>query len=111
MPRRAPRRDTNEAAIVRALEAVGATVQRLDAPGVPDLLIGFRGSNYLIECKSTTYGPARARRFTPDQRSWLLRWRGQRAVVTKPSDALHAIWATGAKSPRILEPTAAELAP
>ena len=42
--RRAARRDDNEAAIVEALRAVGASVEILgNGDGVPDLLVGYAG--------------------------------------------------------------------
>jgi hypothetical protein len=44
-------RDGNEAAIVDALRAAGATVTRLGDAGVPDLLVGYRGSTLLLEIK------------------------------------------------------------
>jgi len=45
----AKKRDANELEIVRALEAIGATVHRLD---VFDLLVGYRGRSHLIEIKT-----------------------------------------------------------
>lgn len=92
VPRRAPRRDANEPAIIAALEAIGASVTQLDAPGVPDLLVGWRGRTFCIEVKDGAKSPSR-RKLTPDQRRWALRWRGHRAVCLSPNDAL---WAIGA---------------
>lgn len=47
----ARQRDVNEAEIVRALEAIGATVTRLNEAGVPDLLVGYQGKTKLLEVK------------------------------------------------------------
>jgi hypothetical protein len=47
----AKRRDSNELEIVRALQAVGATVERLD---FVDLIVCFRGGLFLIEVKTAT---------------------------------------------------------
>lgn len=52
--RRAARRDANEAEIIRALRAVGASVHQLSGAGVPDLLVGYRGRTLLLEVKTAT---------------------------------------------------------
>lgn len=53
MSRWARSRDANEPDIVKALEAVGASVQRTyGMEGEPDLLVGYLGRNYLIEVKN-----------------------------------------------------------
>lgn len=46
-----PRRDPNEAETVALLEAAGCVVWRLSQAGIPDLLCGYRGRWFLIECK------------------------------------------------------------
>ena len=79
------RNDANTDAIVEALEAVGATVTRLGNP--LDLLVGRRGTNYLLEVK-TASGKLRA-----SQKRFLSLWRGQAAVVRSADEALHAIGA------------------
>jgi len=48
----AKRRDANEATIVIALRAVGASVLHLDGKGVPDLLVGYEGKTHLLEVKN-----------------------------------------------------------
>lgn len=45
------RRDDNEAAIVKALRAAGATVIQLSGRKVCDLLVGFRGKTFLMGVK------------------------------------------------------------
>lgn len=96
--RLAVQRDANEPAIVAALEAVGATVTRLNMRDVPDLLVGFRRENYLLEVKR----PAGKRGGTSDdgqrlsegQEIWHCTWRGRTpAVVRTPEEALIAIGA------------------
>lgn len=42
MPNFARMRDKNEAGIVKALEAAGASVTKLNGTGVPDLLVGYQ---------------------------------------------------------------------
>jgi hypothetical protein len=45
------RRDWNEAEIVKALRKAGALVWRLNGPGIPDLLVSFRGKWSVLEVK------------------------------------------------------------
>ena len=91
---RAARVDANQPGIVRALRAVGASVQSLSAvgDGVPDLLVGFRATNYLLEVKDGTKVPS-ARKLTDDQEKWHAAWRGQKQVVQTVHEALQAIGA------------------
>ena len=100
--RRAARTDANQAAIVRALEALGCTVQSLAAVGggVPDLLIGWRGMCLLFEVKDGAKPPSE-RKLTPDQVLWHRDWRGQVAVVESVEDALQAVLRANAGLPGI----------
>lgn len=80
------RRDENEAPIVQALRAFGASVEYIGRKGVPDLLVGFRGSIYLLEVKR----PGESLR--PDQETWHRAWQGKPPVVVdSPEAALVAI--------------------
>lgn len=47
----ARKRDWNEPEIVSALQRVGALVGKLSAPGLPDLLVCWRGRLYAMEVK------------------------------------------------------------
>lgn len=106
-------RDVNEGEIVRALEAAGATVTRLNGSGVPDLLVGYQKRTKLLEVKRPL-GPkgGRARGgatkpnqggdglLTEAQLKWLQGdgkrpgWQGEAPViVTTPAEALAAIGA------------------
>lgn len=76
------RRDANEPEIIRMLREVGATVQPLSIPGAPDLLVGWRQSNMLMEVK-TLKGT-----LTEDERDWHDRWRGRIHIVRTIEDAL-----------------------
>lgn len=92
--RRAARTDGNQDAIVAALRAVGASVQQLSTvgKGCPDLLVGFRGANHLLECKDGRKTPGN-RPLTDDQETWIKAWRGAVQVVLSPDEALRAIGA------------------
>lgn len=84
-------RDTNEEEIVDALRKVGATVQRLSIRGVPDLLVGFRGRNYLLEVKVDDPNVG----LTDDQARWFLAWRGGEIPIVRTIDqAMTAIGVT-----------------
>ncbi len=86
--RRSAKIDGNHRAIVAHLEAIGCSVQTLAAVGrgVPDLLVGRRAVNVLIEVKDGEQAPSR-RQLTADQREWHRRWRGQVAVAHTPEEA------------------------
>lgn len=87
------RTDANQADIVKALRDAGCTVTSLHAvgQGVPDLLVGVRGQNLLLECK-VLVGKRKPRAvLTEAQEIWWNAWRGQAAIVTCPEDALRAV--------------------
>jgi hypothetical protein len=58
--------------------------------GVPDLLVGFRGQNFLLELKDGSKRPSE-RKLTDDQQEWHQQWRGQVAVVESVDEALRLI--------------------
>ena len=95
----ARRRDANEALIIAALQAVGASVQQLDGDGLPDLLVGRAGENYLLEVKQehgkAGVGMKRTKSGLRDsQEKWLVAWKGGRVVVvTNADEALRAVGA------------------
>ena len=88
------RADENQAEIVADLRAIGATVEHLHevGDGCPDIMVGWRGGNYLFEIKK----PAsvqfqlriRATGLTVKQQDWHDRWLGQVAVIRSIGDAL-----------------------
>lgn len=86
--------DANHTAIVRALKAVGASVQSLAmvGNGCPDLLVGFRGQNFALEVKDGEKSPSR-RVLTPDEEDWHSEWRGSVVTVHTVDEALRTIGA------------------
>ena len=90
--RRAARTDDNHADVVEALTKSGMRVQTLAAvgKGVPDLLVGFRGINCLLEVKDGDKVPS-ARRLTADEMRWHGAWAGQVIVVESAEDAVVAV--------------------
>lgn len=95
---RAARIDANQPEIVDALRAVGATVQPLQkvSEGCPDLLVGYRERNWLLEVKDPAKPPS-ARYLTPDQAQWHGGWKGRVVVVLTAEDALIEIGALSAQ--------------
>jgi hypothetical protein len=90
--RRAAKVDANQREVVAALRGAGASVQLLHAvgEGCPDLLVGYKGLNMLLEVKDGSKPPS-AQKLTPQQEIWHRDWRGQRVVVNSPEAALAAI--------------------
>lgn len=93
--RRAAKTDANQADIVAGLRTIGASVQILAAvgKGCPDLAIGYRGVNYLVEIKDGSKAPSETK-LTPDQLRWHGDWRGQSGIAYTLDDALVLIGAT-----------------
>lgn len=79
----AKRVDDNQAAIVDALRRAGCNIESLHevGHGVPDLLVGRHGVNYLLEVK------APCGRLTGKQPEWHATWRGQVAIVRTVDEA------------------------
>ena len=90
--RRVAKVDANQAEIVEALRAIGATVQHLHmvGRGCPDLLVGFRGLNWLLEIKDGSKPPSR-RRLTPDEKEWISGWAGTTIVVLSVEEAIEVL--------------------
>jgi hypothetical protein len=87
--RRAAAVDANQAEIVADLRKIGCSVQPLHAvgKGCPDLLVGYRGSNVLLEVKDGQKPPS-DRYLTAAQVKWHRDWRGAVAVVTSFDEAM-----------------------
>ena len=87
--RTAARIDLNQPEIVAALRKIGATVQHLHTigAGCPDILVGYRGQNILMEIKM----PGKAYQLTPDEFLWHAAWQGSVWVVRSPAEAVAAV--------------------
>lgn len=88
------RTDANQSLIVRELRKIGATVQSLAdlGDGTPDLVVGFRGINTLIEVKDWKQVPSK-QKLTPAEKKWHTGWQGQVAIAMTPDEALRLIGA------------------
>ena len=87
--RRNARADPNQKEIVKALRDIGASVIHLHmvGRGCPDILVGFRGRNTLMEIK-TEKGKLNKR-----QEIFFARWYGKCFVVRTVDEALELIGA------------------
>ncbi|MEO0484977.1 MAG: hypothetical protein AAF092_03585 [Pseudomonadota bacterium] len=90
--RRAAEVDANQGEIVSALRAVRASVRptHREGQGFPDVCVGYRDMNFLIEIKDVSKPPS-ARKLTTDEQEWHDTWRGKTAVATSVDEALAII--------------------
>ena len=90
--RRAAKVDRNQGEIVDGLRAVGCSVQILAklGEGCPDLLVGYHGTNVLLECKDEEQPPSK-QKLTDDQVEWHAEWRGQVATVKNVAEAIAVV--------------------
>lgn len=84
--------DQNHSEIVKGLRAVGASVQSIAAvgKGAPDLLVGTKRRNYLLEVKNSDMPPSK-RKLTEAEAAWHQCWRGQVSIVHSLDEALAVI--------------------
>ena len=84
--RRRAATDKNQASIVESLRRIGATVVSLHAVGngCPDLVVGYRGKNFLMEVKNGS-------KLREKQITFLESWKGQTCVVNNIEEALNII--------------------
>jgi hypothetical protein len=73
------RTDLNQQDIIDALRQLGCSVRDLSqiGKGLPDILVGYRGKNYL--------------KLTSAEEEFIRGWRGQVAVITNFEDAVSVI--------------------
>ena len=85
--RRAAKVDANQPEIVAALRGIGADVQHLYTlgEGCPDILVGYRGNNWLFEIKT------KSGKLTEDEAEWHDKWRGQVHIVRTPEQAIELV--------------------
>lgn len=81
--------DGNHAEIVKALRDIGASVLDIHdiGGGAPDLLVGFRAQNILLEVKDGRLPPSK-KKLTPDEKIFFDDWRGPVYIVYSPVDAV-----------------------
>lgn len=81
------RTDGTQTEIVKALRKLGATVAVTSAlgDGFPDLVVGWRGVNHLVEVKNGSLSPSK-RELTPDEEKFHATWRGAPVVTLESAD-------------------------
>jgi hypothetical protein len=89
--RRAARVDSTQAAIKAGLAAFGADVWVIELP--VDLLVGYKGRTYLMECKSLIgKREPKPARYTKLQAEFMQKWDGSPVItVTSAEEAVAAI--------------------
>ena len=90
--RQAAKTDANQGLIVHALRKAGASVQSL-APvgkGCPDLLVGYKGINYLMEVKDGNKVPSK-QLLNIEQEHWHSVWTGAVHTVKSEAEALNIL--------------------
>lgn len=94
--RRAARKDGNQDQIVADLRrshiGVSVAVTHQLGAGFPDIVIGFRGVNYLIEIKDGSKPPS-AQKLTPAEKEFHTGWQGQIDVANDLDEVLRIIGA------------------
>jgi hypothetical protein len=102
--------DANQMEIVDALTKVGCSV--LDCHtvgrGMPDIIVGYRWKNYLLEIKN----PAAKGKLNQRQKAWIAGWAGRPvAVVRTVEEALAAVGIEIAVANRIKKSNLQEVNP
>lgn len=84
----AKRTDANQKEIVKTFRDMGASVLILSmvGKGCPDILVGYRGVNYLVEIKDGAKAPS-AKKLTPAEQDFFFGWGGQVCIIESVSEA------------------------
>ncbi len=97
---RAAKVDGNQAAFVRVLRQVpGVSVAHthMVGDGFPDIVVGYRRLNLLVEIKDPAQPPSK-RGLTPAEATFQDTWTGQYLVTTTPDDVLTVLGIVGVRS-------------
>jgi len=83
----------SEPGIIRALTALGCSVQPLSGKGVCDLMVGLNGKTVLIEAKAPAgpRGGISHRGLTEDQQKWVRWWQGSPVFICRTVDQAIAV--------------------
>lgn len=90
--RRIAKVDDNQQEIVKALRKAGASVYITSnvGCGFVDVVIGFRGTNYLFEIKDGSK-PTSRQKLTEDEQKFFDNWNGTAHVIKNVDEALKTI--------------------
>ena len=87
------RTDSNHAEIIKALRKIpnlSVFSTHEVGKGFPDIVIGYKGINYLIEIKDGKKPPS-ARKLTPDEVKFHQEWSGQISIIKNLDELLQII--------------------
>lgn len=90
---RARRADGNQKALVEQMRSIpGLSVVHTHTvgKGLPDLILGYKGRNYLVEVKDPSQPPSK-RKLTPDEVEFHESWTGSIHIVEKIEDVIKII--------------------
>jgi hypothetical protein len=89
---RSAKADSNQAAVTLALRQIGASVAitSMVGFGFPDLVVGYRGRNFLLELKDGSKPPSQ-RKLRPMQTMFVENWCGQWALVESAEEAIAVV--------------------
>jgi hypothetical protein len=85
--------DGNQKRLVEQIRQIpGVTVAHthMIGKGFPDLVLGVKGMNFLLEVKDPSQ-PKSKRKLTPDEQAWHDEWAGQVVVVETFDDVVQII--------------------
>ncbi len=91
--RKRGRSDANQEEIVRILRLypnISVAVTSAIGEGFPDIVVGFKGKNYLFEIKDPNQPPSK-RRLTEQEYNFHRRWQGQCVIAETVRDILVTI--------------------
>ena len=91
---RAAKTDKNQSEIIARLRSIGASVHSTASmgKGFPDLVVGYRGRNFLFEIKDGSKPPS-ARKLTADQVRFHQTWAGKIHIVNSMDEAMNILTA------------------
>lgn len=97
MPRLAAKVDTNQPMMVMVLRKLGYSVAVTSqlGKGFPDLVVGRRGVNVLVEVKDPDKPPSK-RKLTADEMEWHDKWKGIVITAQTVDDVVQAFSSLGA---------------
>lgn len=92
MPRLRARVDGNQKELVKQLRAIGCSVAVTSqlGKGFPDIVVGYRGVNYLCEIKDPAKPPSN-RKLTEAEDKFSVEWRGQYCIIESLEDFLKEV--------------------
>lgn len=90
--RKFARKDGNHKEIIQAFRDLGASVFDTAALGFgfPDIVIGMKGSNVLVEIKDGSLPPSK-RKLTPDEIKFHELWRGKVVIINNVEEVVELI--------------------